>query len=135
MRSACLALLLVLAGCSGTLTYRVASSQKAPGADATIKADVSKDQHMTHLLFSALHLPPPERVTNGTRIFIVWTRKGADAQWERVGNLKYDPSSREGTFEGTVPEVNFDLQITTEKDDGAASPSTDMVFSQHVGPS
>ena len=134
MRSACLALLVVLTGCGGALTYKIASSPKAPGADATIKADISKDQHLTHLTVSALHLAPPDRVTNGTRIFIIWTRKGSDAQWERVGNLKYDSSAREGNFDGTVPEINFDLQITTEKDDGAQSPSPDMVFSQHVGP-
>jgi len=134
MRSVCLALLLVVTGCGGALTYKIASSQKAPGADATIKADISKDQHLTHLSIAAMHLAPPERVTNGTRIFIIWTRKGNDAQWERVGNLKYDASSREGSFEGTVPEINFDLQVTTEKDDGAVSPSTDMVFTQHVGP-
>ncbi len=145
MRSACrvtrsgafapmVALFFLLSACGGSLTYKIASSQKAPGADATIKASISKDQHLTHLQIQAMHLPPPERVTNGDRIFIIWTRKGPDAQWERVGNLKYDASAREGDFDGTVPEVNFDLQVTVEKDDGAASPSTDMVFSQHVGP-
>ena len=80
------------------------------------------------------NLAPPERVVPGTRIFIIWTRKNAEAQWSRAGNLKYDAAAREGTFEGTVPEVDFDLQITTEKDDNAASPSADMIFSQHVGP-
>jgi hypothetical protein len=134
MRSVCLALFLALSACGGPLTYKIASSAKAPGADATVKADISQDQHMTHLTVAAAHLAPPERVVNGTRIFIIWTRKGPDAQWERVGNLKYNPGAREGTFEGTVPEINFDMQITTEKDDGAASPSPDMVFSQHVGP-
>ena len=134
MRSACFALLLVLSACGGPLTYKVASSAKAPGSDATIKADISKDQHLTHLKVDAVNLPPPERVTPGTRIFIIWSRRGPDQNWERVGNLRYDASGREGLFDGTVPEVNFDLQITVEKDDGAASPSTDMVFSQHVGP-
>lgn len=135
MRRACLvAFVFVLSACGGSLTYKIASSGKAPGSDATIKADISKDQHLTHLRIDALNLPPPERVTVGDRIFIIWTRKGPDAQWERVGNLRYEASSREGQFEGTVPEVNFDMQITVEKDDGAASPSTDMVFNQHVGP-
>ena len=134
MRTACLALLMMLSACGGSLTYKIASSAKAPGADATVQAGISKDQHLTHLRIQALNLPPPERVTVGDRIFIIWTRRGPDAQWERVGNLKYDPTSREGDFEGTVPEVNFDMEITVEKDDGAASPSPDIVFNQHVGP-
>jgi hypothetical protein len=124
----------LLAACGGPLSYKIASSGKAPGADATIKADVSRDQHLTRLKVDALNLPPPERVTVGTRIFIIWTRKNTEAQWARAGNLRYDAKAREGLFEGTVPEVDFDLQITVEKDDGAQSPSTDMVFTQHIGP-
>ena len=133
-RAASLALCFVLAACSGTLNYKIASSAKAPGADATIKADVAKDQHLTHIKVDATNLPPPERVTVGTRIFIIWTRKNAEAAWARAGNLQYNAAGREGLFEGTVPEVDFDMQITVEKDDNAASPSTDMVFTQHVGP-
>jgi len=123
-----------LLACGGPLTYKIASSPKAPGADAVINADISKDQHLTQLRVKAMNLPPPDRVTTGTRIFIIWTRKNTEAQWSRVGNLKYDADAREGTFQGTVPEVDFDFQITVEKDDGAAAPSTDMVFTQHVGP-
>jgi len=134
MRRAWLFVLLLVVGCGGPLSYKVASSAKAPGADANIKADVSKDQHLTKLNVDALNLPPPERVTGGTRIFIIWTRKNTEAQWARAGNLRYDAAKREGLFEGTVPEVDFDLQITVEKDDGAQSPSPDMVFAQHIGP-
>jgi hypothetical protein len=134
MRRAWLSIGLLLVACGGPLKYTIASSAKAPGADATIKAAISKDQHLTRLNVEAMHLPPPERVTVGTRIFIIWTRKNSEAQWARVGNLRYDATAREGLFEGTVPEVDFDLQITTEKDDGAQSPSTDMVFTQHIGP-
>ncbi len=124
----------LLLACGGTLSYKVASSPKAPGADATINANVAKDQHLTKLKVDATNLAPPERVTMGMRIFIVWTRKNSEAQWARAGNLMYNTASREGIFEGTVPEVDFDMQITVEKDDNAQSPSTDMVFSQHIGP-
>jgi hypothetical protein len=135
MRRAWLLLVVVmLVACGGPLKYKIASSQKAPGADAIIKADISKDQHLTRLNVDAMNLAPPERVAPGTRIYIIWTRKNAEAQWARAGNLRYDAAGRQGLFEGTVPEVDFDMQITVEKDDNAASPSTDMVFSQHVGP-
>jgi hypothetical protein len=134
MKKTVLVFALLLAACGGTLTYKIASSAKAPGSDALIKADVSKDQHLTKIHVDATNLPPPERVIPGTRIFIIWTRKNAEAQWARAGNLQYNVSGREGLFDGTVPEIDFDLQVTVEKDDNAASPSTDMVFSQHVGP-
>ena len=134
MKKTALVFALLLTACGGTLTYKIASSAKAPGADALIKADVSKDQHLTKLHVDATNLAPPERVIPGTRIFIIWTRKNAEAQWLRAGNLQYNPSGREGLFDGTVPEIDFDLQVTVEKDDNAASPSADMVFSQHVGP-
>jgi hypothetical protein len=89
---------------------------------------------LTKIAVTATNLPPPERVTVGTRIFIIWTRKNTEQQWSRAGNLQYNASARQGLFEGTVPEVDFDMQITVEKDDNAGSPSTDMVFTQHVGP-
>jgi hypothetical protein len=134
IKGALLALTLLVAACGGPLKYQVASSAKAPGADATLEADISKDQHLTHLIMKSKNLAPPERVVPGTRIFIIWTRKNSEAQWARAGNLKYDEAAREGAFEGTVPEVDFDLQVTAEKDDGAQSPAADMIFSQHVGP-
>lgn len=124
----------VLMACGGSLTYKVASSAKAPGSDASIKAAISKDQHLTKLSVDAVNLAPPERVTTGMRIYIIWTRKNSEAQWARAGNLQYNATAREGLFEGTVPEVDFDMQVTVEKDDNAQSPSTDMVFSQHIGP-
>ncbi len=135
MRIAGLALLLALSGCGGALTYKIASSAKAPGANATVKADISKNQHITRLTVSAAHLAPPARITAGTSMFTIWARKGPESQWVRVGNLKYDSSSREASFQGTVPRINFDMEITTEKDDNVASPSPNIVFSQHVGPS
>ncbi len=132
--AASVGLAIVLVACGGSLSYKVASSNKAPGSDAMIKAAISKDQHLTKLTVDATNLPPPERVTVGMRIFIIWTRKNSEAQWARAGNLQYNPAGREGLFEGTVPEVDFDMQVTVEKDDNAQSPSTDMVFSQHIGP-
>jgi hypothetical protein len=36
-------------------------------------------------------------------------------------------------MQGSVPETSFDFQITAEKAALAASPSSDIVFTQRVG--
>ncbi len=122
---------LFLAACGGPLKYTV-PSPKALGADAKIVADVKADQHQTLLEIKALNLAPADRVAAGTQHYVLWQRKDANSQWTRVGTLVYDDKDREGKFEGSVPETAFDLSITAEKDAGAAAPSAEVVFSQHV---
>lgn len=122
---------LFLAACGGPLKYTV-PSPKALGADAKIVADVKAEQHQTMIEIKALNLAPADRVAGGAQYFIIWQRKDTGSQWTRVGTLVYDDKDREGKFEGSVPETSFDLSITAEKDAGAAAPSADVVFSQHV---
>ena len=128
--SLCLAVL--LAACGGPLKYQVASSPRAPGADAKIVADVSADQGQTQLEVEIKNLAPPGRVTQNAKDYVVWYRKNSSATWARVGGLKYDEGSREGTLTGSVPEIAFDLSVTAEESDGPASPSADVVVSQRV---
>jgi len=127
-----LCLAVFLAACGGPLKYQVASSPRAPGADAKIVADVAADQGQTHLEVEVVNLPPPGRVTPNAKTYVVWYRKNSTTTWARVGGLKYDDGSRQGTLEGSVPEVAFDLSITAEEGDGPASPSPDVVVSQRV---
>lgn len=130
--SIALVLGLALAACGGPLKYNVPSSSRAPGADATVIADVKQDQGQTELEVNAQNLPPPSRVTEGATTFVVWQRKNSGSQWSRLGGLKYDEGDRKGTWKGSVPETAFDLAISSEKEADVASPSGDTVFSQRV---
>lgn len=122
-----------LAGCSGTLTYKLASSSKAPGADVTITADPQKEQNSTALKIEAVNLPPPARVTGGATAYVVWYRKNSGATWNRVGQLAYDESSRKGTLQGSAPETHFELEVSVERDPSPGSPSSDIIVGQAIG--
>jgi len=110
----------------------VASSPRAPGADAKIVADVSAEQGQTRLDLEITNLPPPGRVTEKATVYVAWYRKNPSAVWSRIGGLKYDDGDREGKIGGSVPEVAFDLSVTAETDDTPASPSPDVIVSQRV---
>ncbi len=125
---------LVAIGCGGPLTYKMASSPKAVGADGTLQATIYQKEHETKLIFNVKDLAPASRITPDAKVFVVWGRKDTNATWQRVGNVVYQDSDRTGVFKGSFPETEFDLEVSVEKDDSIAAPSSDIVFSQHVGP-
>jgi len=121
-----------LLGCGGPLHYKLASSPKAPGADADVTAGVQAEQNTTLLEVQIRALAPPGRIAEGASHFVLWQRKDSKGLWARVGGLEYDPETRDGKFLGSVPESAFDMSITAEKALDVASPSADVVFSQRV---
>lgn len=127
-----MAALVALAGCGGPLKYNVQSSRLAPGADAEIVATINEAQNQTALEIHAHNLPPPGRVNPDARHYIAWQRKNDDATWARLGSVKFDDEKRTAELTATVPEISFDLEISAEADENAASPSADVVFVQRV---
>lgn len=123
----------LLAACGGPLKYSVPSNALAPGADAKIVADISADQGQTALTLDIVNLPPAGRVAEKSKNYTAWYRKNSDATWSRIGGLKYDDSGREGTLNGSVPEVAFDFTVTAEESESPASPSPSVILAQHVG--
>lgn len=126
-----IAALAVLTACGGPLKYNVPSSRLAPGADAEITANVNESTNQTALVVTFKNLPPAARVNPNAKAYVGWYRKEKGA-WARVGTVQFDDASRDGKLTGTVPEQVFDFEISAEADEGAASPSADVVFSQHV---
>lgn len=122
----------LLVACGGPLKYKVASSPTAPGADGNLVAKVLEDQNQTKITFEATNLVPPNRVSPETKSYVVWYRTGKDTPWNRVGALKYDEDDRAGEFEGSVPAIAFDLEVSAESAADSASPSSVIVFSQRV---
>ena len=133
---ACRAWIIVLAACvacGGPLRYQTASTGKAPGADAEIEADVSERQGQTRLTVSIENLPPPERVSADSQHYVAWYRQGPKAIWQRVAALAYEADSREATLVGSVPEKEFEFEITAEPEVDVSSPSPNVVFVQSIG--
>jgi hypothetical protein len=119
--------------CSGTLKYPLQSSGKVVGSDAEVIANINKEQANTRLEIKTTNLPPPDRVEAGTDSWVVWQRRDKGTNWSRVGVLKYDPDARRGELiDVTVPETEFDLQITPESGPSPGAATNPAVFSQRV---
>lgn len=122
---------LALAACGGPLKYNITSSRLAPGGDAEIIADVNESTNQTALEVKVKNLPPAARVNPNAKSYVGWVRK-EKGTWARVGTVQFNDETRIGLLTGTVPEQSFDFQISAEADEGAQSPSADVVFSQHI---
>ena len=127
-----LACVLVLSACGGPLKYNIPSSRLAPGADAEIVANINEDQNQSAVEFRAKNLPPPARVNPNGLFYVAWQRKNVDAPWARLGTVKFDEETRLAELMATVPEQSFDFEVSVEANEGAQSPSADIVFSQRV---
>jgi len=118
--------------CGGPLQYQVASSPTAPGADAEIVADINEDQKQTNLTVEVKNLPPADRVEPSSQHYVAWYRKDSDEVWTRMAALAYEPDAREARMSGSVPEMEFEFEITAEPEADVASPSASVVFSQEI---
>jgi hypothetical protein len=123
----------LLVACGGPLKYDAISSPRAPGADASIEADVREEQHQTQLELEIDNLPPAERIDPESQHYIVWYRRDSKDTWTRIAALHYDADSREGELHTAVPETAFELWVTVEKEIDVASPSQNVLFEQQVG--
>jgi len=128
---ACL-LLPLLSACGSSLSYEVASTPKAPGADASLSADPHAAQHLTNLELSVKELAPPGRVADGAQHYVAWFRKNSDTQWSRIGALDYETDARKGKLTGSVPELAFDFEVSAEDSRAPVSPSANIVLAQRV---
>ncbi|HSC88498.1 MAG TPA: hypothetical protein VLC09_14545 [Polyangiaceae bacterium] len=127
------AVLLSTLACGGALQYDVRSSSLVPGADAKVTAEQQEATHSTKLTIAAKNLAPAGRVIPDKEHYLIWERPAGDRPWVRIGRLDTDPDTREGVFEGSVPETHFELSITAEADADASEPSSHVVFNQVVG--
>jgi hypothetical protein len=123
----------LLAACGGALEYEAISSPMAPGAEASIEADVREDQNQTVLDLEIEHLPPAARVHENSEHYVAWYRRDRSEQWTRLAGLHYEEEDREATLRTAVPETKFDLWVTAESDLEAVSPSPNLLFEQRVG--
>jgi hypothetical protein len=130
-RATCL--VLTCLACGGPLRYQTPSTGAVPGADADIEADVNEQQRQTQLTVEITNLPPPDRVEPSSQHYVAWYRPGPDALWTRVAVLAYEPDTRQGRLQSSVPELRFVLQITAEPSVDGASPSPNVVFVQEIG--
>jgi len=123
---------MLLSACGGALKYDLRGTQLSPGSDGKLVADVSTDRNVTQLDLRATNLTPPDRLLEGGTAYVVWTRRGSDVPWVRLGALELKDEGRTGSAQLTVSEVAFDLLVSAEQTTGVASPSGKTLFEQRV---
>ena len=123
------AMALYLAGCGGGIA--VQGSQRAVGADATITVGgLAGGSRLVEL--HAHHLPPPERVQQGTRHYAMWFSK--QGRPSALGSImEYNPGSRYGYARATTGFTGaFRIIVTAERTNQPAEPSDVVIFTQQA---
>lgn len=131
LRAALLSCLLALAAC-GAQTYQMVSLPSAPGAEATLKADVKRATHLTTIDLRITNLPEPKEVAEDATTYVAWYRANAREEWKRISAVAYDAHARTGTLRASTPETAFDFQVSAETSDDAEAPSDALLFTQRV---
>jgi hypothetical protein len=78
------------------------------------------------------HLAPPERVSSGAVVYVVWARAldGAGTP-QNIGALKLSDDLR-GTLHAVTPLRAFDLVVTAEASSTAAAPTSPAILSARI---
>jgi hypothetical protein len=114
-----------LGGCGGANSYTAPGVGPAAGSDVNI--DVEETDMGNKLVKVEIeHLPPPERVAEGTSVFVVWLTAD-DGSPQRLGLLQYDEDDRKGVGGGTTPLESFSLMVTAEESESVTEPSEHIV--------
>ena len=119
-----LASLLIVVMAAGALaaTLPLQSSPEIPAAEGKATLRVTKNQN-TEITLRVKHLAPPERIAQGTAMFVVWVRGlEADAQPQSLGALRVDKNLN-GKLRAVTALPTFDLFITCESSQTVATPT------------
>jgi hypothetical protein len=112
-----------------------ASAQKltggalAPAASGTVDAKIGEGGN-TQLEVKVEHLAPPEKVSSGATVYVVWVI-AKDAPAVNVGDLKLN-ADLDGSLQTVTPQHAFELKITAESVSTASNISGPVVLSGSV---
>lgn len=113
---------LTTASCAGSKELRMASSGDIPAAESTVKISTTSNGN-TGFDLAVKHLAAPQRVDANTSVYVVWTRgSGSTDSTQNMGALVVDDNLN-GSFAGVTPLKSFDLFVTAEPTQAAASPT------------
>ncbi|MDZ4696625.1 MAG: hypothetical protein SGI86_15885 [Deltaproteobacteria bacterium] len=114
-----------LGGCGGANSYTAPGVGPAAGSDVNIEVE-DTDMGNRKVTVEIDHLPPPERVAEGTSVFAVWVTAD-DGSPQRLGTLQYDEDDRKGVCIGNTPLESFSLIVTAEESESVTEPSEHIV--------
>ncbi len=109
-----LALCATLACANSNTTAQLNPSDRTPAALAEIDVDRQRGTQNAQIDIALEHLPPPAELGDEYTTFVVWLTPRGSEQAQNIGQLDYDPGSREGSLDTITPYDQFDLTITAE---------------------
>ena len=119
--------------CEPAEPFPVRRERDHPGRDGEVKTSAGPNGN-TKLTVDVKHLAPPDRVSAGARVYVVWaTELGAGAVANNLGALRVD-AGLSGRLESVTPLRSFDLDITAEETPTVATPSAVSVLSVRITP-
>lgn len=129
----CVCLSLAACGAKQSEPFRFGPSPVTPAAMGEV-ATSSGPNGNTKLTVDVRHLAPPDRISPGARVYVVWAtdlRTGAVAT--NLGALRVD-EALSGRLESVTPLRTFDLEITAEETPTVATPSAASVLKVRITP-
>jgi hypothetical protein len=122
---------LVDLGLAGASEVRLTNDPSVLAAVGKAHLDNDKNGNLK-LKLKVYHLAKPTSLTPAKQTFVVWTQaRGKDSQ--NLGVLKVN-DKLEGSFEGTVPNEDFDVFITAEDGPTVRVPSEPKLLEGHMQP-
>ena len=103
-------------------TLVLASSPEIPAAEGRVRTRVTQNGN-TEINLRVKHLAPPDRITPGTAVFVVWVRglaQGSLAQ--NLGGLRVN-KNLSGKLRGATSLKAFDLFLTCEALQSVTAPT------------
>ena len=119
---------LTLLACGGPDEYVLVGNNRSPSTDGMMIVEDTGANRMVTVELE--HLPPPERLTQGGKFYVVWLQPTGAAP-QMAGALGFDNDDRTGRMTATTPTKNFTLIVTVERRTNVPSPS-DVVITKKV---
>ncbi len=127
-------LLLAFLGCSQpSETFEFGVSPVTPAALGSVTTTVGANGN-TNLTIDVHHLSPPDRVVQGSAVYVVWAKQlDANNPPSSLGALKVN-DKLDGRLETLTVFRSFDLTITPEATATVAAPTGKVVLETRISP-
>lgn len=113
--------------------FQFGPSTVTPAATGEVTAAMGPNGNTT-LAIDVKHLAPPDRVTPGATVYVVWATELAPGTGvHNLGALRVD-ANLDGKLDSLTALGAFDLTITPEATQGVDTPSGKAVLSVRIAP-
>src|SRR5262245_23579309 len=105
---AALAIVALSVSCAGAQRTALVPTSRVPAAKGVVETKRTDNQN-TEVALEVQHLAPPQRVANGTSVYVVWVKPSApEAPPQNVGAIVVG-EDRRASLTTKTPHANFDL--------------------------